>query len=168
VSEISIGKEVLEVAIEIEKNGRSFYESLARLTKVSKVRDIYVYLASQEKEHENTFREMLKRLGGYRPLQAYPGEHYQYIRDLADSAIFVGERVQAAVAQESRAVVARGIMSKSEALAIAIGFEKDSILLYSEIRGLVPKADQEIVDKVIYEERRHLRRLMDLKGRPRA
>ncbi|OGO04097.1 MAG: hypothetical protein A2Y60_04735 [Chloroflexi bacterium RBG_13_54_9] len=155
VSQTSLGREVLEVAIEIEKNGRSFYEFMAKQAKGSEVWDTFTFLAGQEQKHEETFREMLNRLGGYQPAQAYPGEHYQYIKDLADSEIFVGDRVQA--------VLAREMASYDESLDIAIGFEKDSILLYSEIRGFVPKDDQDIVEKVVFEEKTHLRQLMDLK-----
>jgi rubrerythrin len=154
--EISISKEILEMAIEIEKNGRAFYESMAKLAKESKVWDTYTYLAAQEQEHENTFREMLSRLGGYQPPQAYSGEHYQYIKALSDSSIFVGERVQVALTQEA--------VSDAEALEIGIGFEKDSILFYSEIRGLVPPADQEIVGKMIDEEQHHLKQLTEIRS----
>jgi rubrerythrin len=50
-------------------------------------------------------------------------------------------------------------MTDVEALETGIGFEKDSILFYSEIRGMVPKLDQEIVDTIISEERKHFSEL---------
>ena len=159
VAQASLGKEVLEVAIEIERNGKSLYDRLAKQAKTEAVQNIYVYLATQEKDHENTFRAILNRLGGYQPPQP-SAEHYQYIKDLADAEIFVGERVQALLAKQT--------VNETEALDIAIGFEKDSILLYSEIRGFLPKADQDIVETVIFEEKRHLRELMDLKKGSRA
>ena len=77
MSEISIGKEFLELAIEIEKNGRFFYEVVARLSGNKEIEDIFAKLTAREKEHENTFRDMLSRLGGYRPHQKHTGEHYQ-------------------------------------------------------------------------------------------
>lgn len=90
MSEISIGKEFLELAIEIEKNGRLFYDYLARQNRDREVQKLFAQLAVREKEHENTYREMINRLGGYQPRQKHGGEHYQYIRDLADSSIFTG------------------------------------------------------------------------------
>ncbi len=159
-STTSLGKEVLEIAIEIEKNGRGFYEFMARQARGSEVWDTFTFLAAQEQKHEETFREMLNRLGGYQPAQTHPGEHYQYIKDLADSEVFVGGRVQDALGRETA--------SYEETLEMAIGFEKDSILLYSEIRGFLPKADQDIVGTVIFEEKRHLRQLMDLRKADRA
>ena len=151
MSEISIGKEFLELAIEIEKNGRFFYEVVARLKGNREIEDIFAKLAAREKEHENTFRDMLSRLGGYRPHQKHTGEHYQYIRDLTESSIFAGERIQALLTKKP--------MTDVEALEIGIGFEKDSILLYSEMRGMVPRQDQEIVDVITNEEKKHLSEL---------
>lgn len=151
MSEVSVGKEFLELAIEIEKNGRSFYESMAKLGKAKEVRSTFLQLAARELEHENAFRDMLNRLGGYRPAQSYSGEHYQYIKDIADSAIFSGERV--------RSTLAKGVLTDIEAVEIGIGFEKDSVLFYSEIRGMVPKPDQELIDMIVSEEKKHLSEL---------
>lgn len=151
MSQISIGKELLEVAIEIEKNGRIFYEYIARGGEDKEVRDIFMRLATREKEHENMFRDMLSRLGGYQPPQEYSGEHYQYIKDLADSSIFTSEWAQA--------LLINNTMTDVKAMEAGIGFEKDSILFYSEMRGMVPREDQDIVDMIVSEEQKHLSEL---------
>ncbi len=161
MSELSIGKELLELAIEIEKNGRFFYEVVARLNRNDQqIVKAFSELATREQQHENTFRDMLVRLGGYRPQQQHAGEHYQYIRDLARSSIFTGERVQALVTDKP--------MTDLEALEISIGFEKDSILFYSEMRGMVPQQEQDIVDIISNEERKHLSELAYMAGRLRG
>jgi len=139
MSEKSNGKEFLELVIEIEKNGRFFYK------------DVFAKLAAREKEYENTFRDMLSRLGNYRPHQKHTGEHYQYIRNLAASSIFAGERVQA--------LLTRKLMTDLEALEIGVGFKKDSIQFYSEMRGMVVRQDQEIADVITNEEKKHLSEL---------
>lgn len=72
----------------------------------------------------------------------------------ADSSVFTAERAQTALTQEA--------VSDTEAPEIGIGFEKDSILLYLEMRGLVPRANREIVVKVINEEKSHLCQLTDI------
>ena len=160
MSEVSIGKEFLELAIEIEKDGRSFYESMARIIKGKEVQDTFKQLAIREREHENIFREMLNRIGGYRPPQAYAGEHYQYIRDLAYSSIFTGEKV--------RAILASKVITDIGTIEIGISFEKDSILFYSEIRGMVPRHDQEIIDMITSEEKKHLSELVYIANKLRA
>lgn len=157
MTEVSIGKEFLELAIEIERNGRFFYEVVGRLNRNNvDVTRSFSALAVREQEHENTFREMLLRLGGYTPEQQYAGEHYQYIKDLARSSIFTGERVQALISDKP--------VTDLEALEIGMGFEKDSILFYSEVRGMVPRQDQDIVDIIITEERKHLSELTYMAG----
>ena len=160
MSETSIGKEFLELAIEIEKNGRNFYEYVTRQNQNKEVRDVFWQLAAREKEHENTFRDMLSRLGGYRPPQEYSGEHYQYIRGLADSSIFSADWLQALVDRET--------VTDIEAVETGIGLEKDSILLYSEVRGMVPRQDQEIIDMIINEEKKHLIELTHTANRLRS
>jgi len=160
VSKISIGKEFLEMAIEIEKNGHSFYESIARQDRTEEVRDVFARLAAREKEHENTYREMLNRLGGYQPHQEYAGEHYQYVRDLADSSIFTGKRAQG--------ILLKKAVTDIEALETGVGFEKDSILFYSEIRGMVPRQEQDIIDAIINEEKKHLSELTYMANKIRS
>ena len=160
MSEISIGKEFLELAIEIEKNGRFFYEVAARLNRNKEIGDVFARLAAREKEHENTFHDMLSQLGGYRPNQKYTGEHYQYIRDLAQSSIFAGEQAQTVLRRKS--------ITDVEAVEIGISFEKDSILFYSEMRGMMPRHDQEMVDVITSEEKRHLSELTYMANKLRS
>jgi rubrerythrin len=47
-------------------------------------------------------------------------------------------------------------MTDIEAIEYGINLEKDSILFYSEIRGMVPLQDQELIDIITNEEKKHL------------
>jgi rubrerythrin len=160
MSQISIGKEFLEVAIEIEKNGRSFYESIARQDRPKEVRDVFARLAVREKEHENTYREIMNRLGGYNPRTQYAGEHDQYISQLASSSIFTAE--------QARRILTKKAMTDIEAIEFGINLEKDSILFYSEIRGMVPLQDQELIDIITNEEKKHLSEFIYMANRLRG
>ena len=157
MTEKSAGKEFLELAIEIERNGYNFYESAAQ-DKSEEVRDILIQFAGREREHEHTFRDMLTRVGGYIPEN--PCENYQYIKNLAASSIFSGK--------EAQVLMARKTMTDIEAVEAGISFEKDSILLYSEARGQVPKQDQNIIDMITNEEKKHLSELMYLANKVRS
>jgi len=53
--------------------------------------------------------------------------------------------------------------SDSEALELAISAEKDSILFYYGIKEIMPQRVQPTVNKIISEERSHLRQLSELK-----
>ena len=157
MAEKSPGKEFLEVAIEIERNGYKFYE-LAAQDKGKEVQDILMQLAGREREHEHTFRDMLTRAGGY--VAEKPCENYQYIKSLADSSIFTGE--------QGLALLSRKTMTDIEAVEAGISFEKDSILLYSEVKGMVPRQDQDIIDMITNEEKKHLSELMYLANKIRS
>ena len=148
MSQTSVGKEFLEVAIEIEKNGRSFYEAIARQGRSKEVRDIFARFAVREKEHENTYREIMNRLGGYNPRQQYAGEHDQYISQLGNFSILNAE--------QARRILTKKTITDMEAIELGINLEKDSILFYSEIRGMVPLQDQELIDIITNEEKKHL------------
>lgn len=157
MAEKSPGKEFLEMAIKIEQNGYKFYEMAAQ-DKSKNVQDIFMQLAGREREHEHTFRDMLTRAGGYVPEN--PCENYEYIRGVADSSIFAGDRAQA--------LVTKGAMTDIEAVEAGIGFEKDSILFYSEVRGMVPRQDQDIMDMIVNEEKKHLSELSYMANRIRS
>ncbi len=157
MTEESAGKEFLELAIEIERNGYNFYESAAQ-GKSKEMQDILIQLAGREREHEHTFRDMLTRVGGYVPENPY--ENYQYIKSLADSSIFAGKQAQA--------LLTRKTMTDIGAVEAGISFEKDSILLYSEVRGMVPRQDQNIIDMITNEEKKHLSELMYLANKVRS
>lgn len=148
MAERSPGKEFLELAIEIERNGYKFYE-LAAQDKSKEVGDILTQLAGREREHEHTFRDILTRVGGY--VAEKPCENYQYIKSLADSSIFTGKQGQTLLTSKT--------MTDIEAVEAGISFEKDSILLYSEARGMIPREDQDIIDMITSEEKKHLSEL---------
>ena len=98
---------------------------------------------------------MLGSLGDYQPPEILTEEYDSYLRALTDSFVFTDDQV----ARE----MARKVESDVEAIQIALGAEKDSILFYSEMRGLVRTSDRDVVNKIIEEEKSHLRRLSDLK-----
>ena len=49
------------------------------------------------------------------------------------------------------------------AIELAISAEKDSILFYYEMKGAIPQRAQPTVNKIITEEKLHLRQLSELK-----
>ena len=155
MTEKSPGKEFLELAIEIERNGFRFYKSAAQNWS-NDVGSVFMQLSGREREHEHTFRDMLTRIGGYLPENAC--EDYQYVKTLADSTIFAGKD----------AILKTKTMTDVAAIEAGVGFEKDSILLYSEVKGMVPRQDQDIMEMIINEEKKHLSELSYLLNKVRS
>ena len=83
------------------------------------------------------------------------GEYAVYLQTLVDSAVFSDEVIASQMA--------RGAESDTAALELAIGAEKDSILFYYEMRDIMPQRAQATVNKIIAEEKSHLRQLSELK-----
>ncbi|MEW6034665.1 MAG: hypothetical protein AB1603_07415, partial [Chloroflexota bacterium] len=53
--------------------------------------------------------------------------------------------------------------SDEQALDTALGFEKNSILFYSEMEKLVREQDRKVIGWVIDQEKSHVTRILDLK-----
>ena len=54
------------------------------------------------------------------------------------------------------------IKTEKEAIELGIGFEKDSILFYQEMKKFVLTSEQNIIEKLLEEEKEHLRKLFEL------
>ena len=110
------GSEIVEIAVQIEVNGKDFYTVLSKKTKNKKARDLFDYLAKQEEEHMETFRNMLSSLKEYEPKEAYPQEYFNYMRSLAAEEVFTGK--------DKGAEIARGVKDEKEAAALGVDAEK--------------------------------------------
>jgi rubrerythrin len=152
------GKETIDIAVGIEMNGAAFYDQLAGSTKEKGTRAVYMKLADREREHAKTFQNMLNAAGDYVEFGPYDEEYDTYLKTLVESAVFKNAR--------SAREAARNVASESEALETGIQAEKDSILFYSAIQGLVRRTDADIVGAIIKEEKAHLAQLSDLKTKP--
>jgi len=148
------GSELVNIAIGIEQNGAAFYDALVKSASNESSRVMYGYLAVEEKKHIEIFRNMLGSLADYIPPETYTEEYDRYLKALIDSAVFRDDQTGRDMAQK--------VNSEAEAIRIAVGAEKDSILFYSSLRELVRRSEREAVDKIIEEERSHLRQLSDL------
>ena len=149
------GRELIEIAIGVERSGAAFYDSLANSTEDEMARGAYKYLADKEREHIEIFQNMLGSVGEYRPSGTYTEEYDLYLKALVDSAVFSDDQAAREMAQKAG--------GDAEAIQIGLRAEKDSILFYSEMRDLVRRSDREVIDNIIEEERSHLRQLSDLK-----
>src|SRR3989338_11068104 len=112
--------EIVELGIQIEKNGRDFYNALAGKSKNKKARETFEYLAGEEAKHIITFQAILSSVHKYEPQEAYPGEYFAYMNALASEYVFTQK--------DKGAEIAKRIKTDKEAIDMGIGFEKDSIL----------------------------------------
>jgi rubrerythrin len=155
MGDIFAGSEVVELGIQIEKNGRDFYNALVEKLEHPQIRDIFRFLAKEEERHITVFQGILAKLEGYHPAEAYPGEYFAYLEALASEHIFTK--------QGQGMLVAKQVTNERDAVERGIGFEQDSIVFYQGMKKVVPDFDQKVVEELIVQEENHLRKLLDLK-----
>jgi len=147
------GEEVVEIGLRIEKNGRAFYLKASELAKVPDIAKLFKFLADQEQQHILQFRSIMRSGGEYRPPEAVAEEQSAYIRALADMYIFTPEFPPEVAAEKASA--------PEDAIGIAIGVEKDSILFYRNIEDFVPPRESEAIRELRRQEEMHLRLLTE-------
>jgi rubrerythrin len=149
------GSELINIAIGIERRGIAFYDIMAKSTKNAVAREVFQYLSDMERGHIQIFQEMLGEADKYQFPAAGAGEYTAYLQSLVDSAVFSEETVTSETVTRTESDV--------EAIELAIGAEKDSILFYYEMKEIMPQRAQPTVNKIIAEEKAHLRQLSELK-----
>ena len=149
------GSELVNIAIGIERRGVTFYDTMTKSTKNVTARDVFQYLANVEREHIQIFQNMLTKAEKYQFPETYAEEYAAYLQALVDSAVFTDDFITSEVATKAG--------SDIKALELAISAEKDSILFYYGIKEITPRRAQSTVNKILTEEKSHLRQLSELK-----
>jgi rubrerythrin len=149
--------ELINIAIGIERSGATFYDIAARTTDNAEAREIFAQFVEMEREHLNTFEDMLAQVNDEPAADSQLPEYPDYLRALIDDAVFTNDALMSeAVAQAD---------SDIKALEVGISAEKDSILFYYAMKDVMPAPALQVVDRIIGEEKSHLQQLIALKKR---
>ena len=147
--------EVVEMGIKIEANGRDFYRETAARSKNGPAIKTFESLAMEEEDHIKRFESILSKVKKYEPSEAYPNEYFSYIKSLSGEYVFTESK--------KGSEIAKTVNSDKEAVDLGIGFEKDSILFYEEMKKFILEGEKNIVDKLLDQEKVHLRKLNELR-----
>ncbi len=141
--------EIMEMAVQTETLGHQFYAGMAeKFKKDDGLVRLFTTLANKEKQHEKTFtglRDSVAKQGVQEPVQWE--EVSNYMRAFVESEFFLG-RAKALPSMDH-------IKTVNEAVRFALGFEKETLLYFMELRSIVK--EKEVVDEVINEEKSHIR-----------
>ncbi|MFH1395107.1 MAG: ferritin family protein [Candidatus Omnitrophota bacterium] len=151
------GCEIIEMGIQIEKNGKEFYSELSEKFKKEPAGEVFKCLETEEEKHVEIFNDIFATACSYVPKEAYPDEYFAYMNALASQYVFTRKNTGKTVAEK--------LKNSDEALKLGIGFEKDSILFYEGMRQMVSENDRRLIDKLVQEEKNHLKKLCELRGR---
>ena len=147
--------DIVEIAIEIEKNGKMFYEEFSKKLKEEKAKEFFLYASREEAEHEKMFKEILSSVMKHEPCQAYDQDYYAYFNAIAEDYIFnnteeLNERFSS-------------IDSEKDAIDFSLSIEKDSILLYEGMKDIVPDKDKVLIEQIISQEKEHVLKFWNLR-----
>lgn len=139
--------EVLEMAVQTEKLGYQFYTSMAKkFEKNAELARLFTELASKERNHEKTFSELKALVDKKGPEPVDWEEVTNYMRAFVESEFFLGKGKSLPSMDH--------IKTGKDAVKFALGFEKETLLYFLALRGVV--REKEVVDEVINEEKSHI------------
>lgn len=147
-------KEILEFAVYIEERGYEFYVEAMKKFPEPRATELFQYLADEEFKHEKVFKMLMDQDGDIRKGER-DAEYQAYMREFV-KAHQLGDK-EAIHAKLSR------LSTLEDILDLAMGFEKDSIVFFSELKDLYAKGHSAAIEKVIREEMGHLRKIFQMK-----
>jgi rubrerythrin len=140
------------MAMGIEQSGEAFYRAVAGKALSAEMRALFTDLAEQEVKHYQVFAKFAQSVRNQPLMLAEEWDEYQgYLEATVQSALFEGP--------DKALTAAEGVKDEREAVGMAMGFEKETMLFFHDLRDMVPERDHELIERIIAEERRHLRRL---------
>ena len=144
--------EIFEMAEEIERNGARFYRKAAENTSDKETKKILLDMADMEDWHLATFKEMREQLSGQEKGWAVFDPDNQsalYLQAMADARGYEGK-----ITPNKELA---GNETTKEILETALNSEKESVVFYFGLKGMVPvKAGRDKVEAIIIEELSHI------------
>lgn len=152
------GEELVNIAVQNEETGYTFYKLAEEKAKSPKMKDFFGFLAGQELVHKEKFLKLKQDIRN--PSQpgepADRGEIDMYIKAMTDSHLFAGK--------DKNIVMASKASDEKSAVDFAIGFEKDTLLFFYQLEDLVHSIHKPMVQVIISEEKQHIRKLVEIRS----
>ncbi|NOZ21883.1 MAG: rubrerythrin [Planctomycetes bacterium] len=147
--------EVFKIGMEVELNGKAFYDAALGLCEDEEPKETIKHLRDEEGKHYASFAKMRDQLPPEAKAETVfdpDGQMAAYLKALADSRVFTSE--------SQAADIARNCRSAREILQVALRFEKDSVLMFQALKeGTKPEWGQEKIDYLIGAEMEHIRKI---------
>jgi rubrerythrin len=145
------GDEIIEIAMRLEESGEVFYnEAVAKVTD-AEVKGLFEELAIQEQYHRQAFQRMGRDVVEMALSPEQWDEFQAYTGALLQNHFFANPENALNIAAEAE--------DERAALQAALGFEKETLLFFHELRNAVRGPGRQTVDRIIQEEKQHVQRL---------
>ncbi len=154
--------ELIELAIQIEKNGKEYFAAMAERSDNPRVKQIFNFLVREEQSHLEIFVKLRERLAEKNQNNFQIADEYNtpemsvYVQAMSDGRVFPHLKSYAELATE--------IKDDEQAIYHAIGFEKDTILFFGDILGIFGADDENkpLIKELIRQEKIHIAKLYTL------
>lgn len=147
--------EILERALEIEEAGQKFYEMLASRLEDLQLKKIFSIMSREEAGHTEIYKKMREELsaasaGKDAETEPFDVKKNEMLKDRIFNRLDVVRK-------------APKIHALGDALAYIIDIEIDGVDYFENIRRLVRPQDQPMMNRIINEEKAHVKQLIDLR-----
>lgn len=143
--------EAAKIAINMERNGLSFYIQAAERVGPGAVRTVFEQLAEDERSHIAIFEDLHEKLRAEPQRTGYLDDEEIdiYMRRLVENHVFSDEGTVKRLLEQ--------VDSDISALAVGMRAERDTMLFYQEMVNFAGSdAARDAFARIIDEERRHL------------
>jgi rubrerythrin len=144
-------QDIIDVAIQIEENGEQFFRNAMQKTKDPALISLLQWLADEETEHIRWFKTLKRTVQQSVEISELEKMGRALLREaVGDQRFALGDTDFSKIKQVEAL------------LALAIKFEKDTVLFYQMLQPFME--DRETVDqlkKIVEEEERHAQKLQD-------
>ena len=145
-------REILEIAVRMEKNGEHEYRKAADEVSDQLLIESLRWMAGEEREHADFFSGLMGELDTRSKGPFGVEMDGAFLKDLIGGSSLSLKTVDFAQVESLEAL-----------LTIFIGFEEDSILFYQMITPMIEDSEtRERVERIIAEEQAHIKRLKEL------
>jgi len=146
--------DIIEIALQIEKNGESTYRRAQQKTSDPSLADLFGLLADEELEHQHWFAELKSRVGTKpvdKNLEAMGRELFQNI--LGEKALSLDD------------VDLSQVPDIQTVMRISAEFEQDTVVFYEMLEPFVEEPQsRDDLRVIIEEEKGHFRNLQERLG----
>ncbi|HOE90516.1 MAG TPA: hypothetical protein PKZ69_00765 [Candidatus Cloacimonadota bacterium] len=150
--------EVIEMAVQIERNGYAFYDrALSKDNLDSETKDLLTILKNEEIRHEQYFLSLRNEADLFYMEETQDWEMISsYIKLITDSRLFSDEKSAIALVDQAKSVM--------DLINYAITFEKDTLLFFHTLKDKAnSQKTKDIIQSIIQEEITHVFRLSEYK-----
>ena len=146
-------REVFEMAVQIERNGKRFYHEAANTVKDDRLRGEFALLSTMEENHQTLFQDLLQQVA----MDAFGAQWYD---PEGEAALYLQTFISGQIFDLERSAPPELVGPNADLKAIlewAIEREGDSILFYTGLKQRIPSGpDKAKIDIIINEEMGHV------------